>query len=118
MEILTQLKGVNFRGAEIKQIVENLDDGAELRLEREPTNVYDTNAIKVYDTGFGEFIGYIAKEGAAELAQLMDAGAELEAVVHSRQGPTALTISVTVEDDEASEGDGIEDEPDSGPEVA
>ena len=45
----------------------------ELELEREPTNQWDKNAIKVLYKGY--LLGYIEKEVAADLALAMDVDA-------------------------------------------
>lgn len=51
---------------------ETLKEGVRLRLEREPTNPRDKNAIKVIYYGF--HFGYIEKDVAMTIAPLMDAG--------------------------------------------
>jgi hypothetical protein len=51
--------------------LETLGFGDGLVLEREPENPYDTNAIKVF-TLDNIFLGYIAREYAADWAQTFD----------------------------------------------
>lgn len=77
MEVFSPLVGVTFRGAEVKEIVKNLtaDDGERLTLEREPTNPYDVNAVKVLCDG--THVGYIAKENNIAVAMALDEGAEV-----------------------------------------
>ncbi len=55
--------GMHFRGAEVKELVSTFTEGVKLRLEREPDNPYDPNAVKVFyeDT----HIGYINKKDAS-----------------------------------------------------
>jgi HIRAN domain len=68
------LRGMNFRPIEAQAIVMALDEGYELLLEREPSNAYDPNAIKVIDPLTGQHLGYVAKEVAIDIAQEMDGG--------------------------------------------
>lgn len=64
------LRGVSFRGAEITNIVRLLEPGDHLSIEPEFDNQYDENAIKVIlEQGEDRhFLGYIAKEVAADIA--------------------------------------------------
>lgn len=71
-EFTAHLRGVNFRPIEAKAIVNVLEEGAQLLLEREPANRYDEFAIKVIDPETAVHLGYVAKEVAAELAPIMD----------------------------------------------
>lgn len=61
------LMGVNFRPAEAKERVKALEIGERLLLEREPSNEYDPNAVKV-KTQDGFFIGYVARTNNYEVA--------------------------------------------------
>lgn len=70
--ILAALVGVQFRPAEAKAIVDSLEIGQSLSLEREPTNAYDINAVRVIEPVSGEFIGFIERSMNQELAQHMD----------------------------------------------
>lgn len=54
-----------------------LRGGEQLRLEREPGNKYDTNAIGVHI--FQQHLGYVSRGLAAELAPRMDAGLQITA---------------------------------------
>jgi HIRAN domain len=49
----------------------------QLRVEREPRNKYDTNAVSVWI--FHQCLGYFPRGFAAEVAPLMDAGYKLSA---------------------------------------
>lgn len=73
-----KLMGVNFRPKDgaARKIVASLEigDELELRLEPEPDNQYDENAIKVIEVTSGEFLGYVEKEIAKVLAPLLSAG--------------------------------------------
>ena len=71
---LTQLVGAHFRPQEAKDIIDMLEPGDELNLEREPHNKYDSNAIKVlgfdYD-GAEHHLGYIPASEAPEIGQYL-----------------------------------------------
>lgn len=64
--------GMHFRGDEAKALVASFVPPLELQLEREPSNQYDANAVKVlyHDT----HIGYIERGQAAFIAAYMDDG--------------------------------------------
>ena len=68
------MRGNNFRPLSAKEAATKLEEGSSLTLERDPHNEYDPNAIKVIEPDSGEFIGFVAKEHAAEIAPHMDAG--------------------------------------------
>ena len=55
-----------------------LKPGQELRVEREPENPYDKNAISVHI--FQQKLGHLPRGFAAEVAPLMDKGFALKAV--------------------------------------
>ena len=67
--------------------------GTSISLEREPTNPYDQNAIKVIPRGFQpcDWIGYIPREIAKELAPILARGSQYLCVLHNiytyRGGP-------------------------------
>lgn len=65
------LAGAKFRPVAAQAFVLGLVTDAVLKLEREPTNHYDPNAIKVCSDD-GECLGYVPRHIAAELAKLMD----------------------------------------------
>lgn len=58
--------------------IARLKQGQQLRLQREPTNKFDKNAIAVYT--FQQCLGYVPRGLAVELAPIMDAGNEVSAV--------------------------------------
>lgn len=51
--------------------------GTPVRLEREPNNPHDANAIAVYAAGAPAKSGYVPRGTAKRLAKLLDAGADL-----------------------------------------
>jgi len=61
-----------------------IDTGIELQLEREPNNKCDRNAIKVLYKDCQ--IGYVPKEHARNLAQLIDCGNNYSCFVDSKSG--------------------------------
>jgi hypothetical protein len=84
-QFLVALVGVNFRDVETRALVKDHDlfETFPLRLERELDNEYDANAVRVIaDTGFADsgpidtFVGYVERAVAAEIAPLLDDGAE------------------------------------------
>lgn len=75
------LVGATFRPREAKDAIRNLGKGDQLRLEREPTNAYDENAVKVIDLISGLFIGYVPKGEAPAISALLASGASANAVV-------------------------------------
>jgi hypothetical protein len=69
-----------FRSEERREACERLSEGDTVTLEREPDNSHDTNAVLVLGDADCE-LGYVPREKARELAPLLDAGAEADAVV-------------------------------------
>lgn len=57
--------------------IAKLGPGQQLRVEREPNNQYDANAVAVYI--FQQKLGHFPRGFAAEVAPLMDAGHRLSA---------------------------------------
>lgn len=75
MQFLTILAGANFRPREAKDALAYAGTNAMLRLEREPTNQWDANAVKVIlmdDAGEEHHIGYVAKADNQDIATLLD----------------------------------------------
>lgn len=67
--------GVTFDnpdGTNRQKILSMLDTNSLVMLEREPDNKFDKNAVKVM-TMFGQ-VGYIGKDYASILAEMMDTG--------------------------------------------
>ena len=89
------LRGVSFRPIEAKAIVNALEDGAALTLQRDPHNPYDPNAIQVLDPESGEFLGFVAKEVAVDIAPHMDNGVEFDCVVDGRMSATTVILKIT-----------------------
>ena len=88
------LRGVSFRPIEAKAIVIALQDGEELNLEREPENAHDVNAIRVVHPPSGEFLGFVAREVAADIAPLMDNGMRFTCKVNGRYTPAVVGLDI------------------------
>lgn len=74
--------GVTFNnpdGTSRQEILSKLNTNSLVMLEREPDNKFDKNAVKVV-TMFGQ-VGYIGKDYASILAEMMDAGHSFMATV-------------------------------------
>ena len=67
----------------IDEIVEGLEVGVELRLEREPGNLADAWAIRVYADA--KCIGYVPADCNEVLARLMDGGKALSAKLTGKE---------------------------------
>lgn len=94
-EIIVKIAGVTFDDAQnnIKQLemmtVERID------LIREPSNLYDSNAIRVENKGC--YLGYIPKQIGKDLAIKMDLGAILHAIfVRVNRSPYHDAVGLTV----------------------
>jgi hypothetical protein len=93
-EIFTELAGLSFRPKTAKEVVDTLQIGDTLTLERDPENEYDDNAIKVL--AVDEFIGFIPKVDNLLIAQHMDAGGEITCTVVSWLGNRKPGLKVTL----------------------
>lgn len=82
-EFTALLRGLSFRGITEKAFANSLVGGESLLIEREPSNTFDPNAIKVLSPEEGLHLGYVAKEVAVELAPLMDEGRHFTCTVES-----------------------------------
>lgn len=108
------LVGVNFRPADVRALIhDQIQVGMDVRLEREPDNSYDENAVKVhcsfptYEAGSRTtadeefFVGYIERGVAAKLARWLDEGYVMAARIHSRidskQTPWLIEVKPTGE---------------------
>lgn len=76
--INTKLAGVTKRnedGRSRQEIIEEeLYPGLELYLWHDCDNEYDSNAIEVSTSVYGDVVGYLSREMAAKIAPLMDSG--------------------------------------------
>ncbi len=67
----TKLAGVTFEGRQ--DVLARLALGTPLRLERQPSNEHDTNAIALFDP-FGDQVGFFNRRLSAALAPVIDSG--------------------------------------------
>ncbi|MDO4281270.1 MAG: single-stranded-DNA-specific exonuclease RecJ [Peptococcaceae bacterium] len=74
----TKVRGVSFDNRQA--LIADLQPGAVLRLLRETQNPVDANAIACLSEADAQ-IGYLSRDIAAQLAPIMDLGAEFEAIV-------------------------------------
>ena len=95
--IIAYVEGVTYindDGSSRQEIVRNCKKGDELILLREPSNPYDTSAIKVCASKKPSLLsrllrcepalaqlGYLSKHVASKVAHLMDEGTHVQAVV-------------------------------------
>lgn len=81
--ITLKVVGVTFTnedtGTPRQQVISQCTKDTAVFLEREPNNKYDKNAIKVM-TIMGQ-VGYIGKDYASILAEMMDAGRKFTATI-------------------------------------
>jgi hypothetical protein len=77
-----RIVGMHFRGQEAKSAAVTMPLGTILRLEREPSNIHDYNAIKAFYSDL--FLGYVEGTQAAWIAPHMDTGTLFQALVTSK----------------------------------
>lgn len=99
MDLQFTLAGANFRPAETKQFIrEQMTEAAVIELEREPSNAYDANAIRVNAEGI--FIGYVPKSDNAVLAAHLDNDGDYEISCIGFAGALKPVFEVSFEPDE------------------
>jgi hypothetical protein len=86
---VAKLSGVKFKtvgvtfenpnGTSRQQIISNMTKDSPVSLKREPSNLYDRNAVAVLYVD--QQIGYIPREFAQVLAPMMDQGRKFTAIV-------------------------------------
>lgn len=96
----TKIAGVSKKNEDGRRrqevIEEDIYDGLDLHLEREPDNPYDTNAIAVFASEYGDQVGYLSEKVAEELAPLMDRGQLVTCQVTEITGDYDQTRGVNV----------------------
>lgn len=96
----TKIAGVTFDGRQ--DIIEKLNDngkllcGQKLKLEMEPNNPYDKNAIAVFQPDTMHKLGYIGKELAATMALKMREGIRYNAEVSQVTGGTGYSYGINI----------------------
>lgn len=108
-EIFAAVVGITFRPASAKEAMDALGIGDRLLLEREPSNPYDSNAIRVIEPESGEFIGFIAKESNMEVAAHLDEDGpyrcEIVSFLATRKPHVSITLFAPDEADEFGDGE-------------
>lgn len=84
-------RGTAYHGAAVK--AGRFIPGALVRLEREPHNKHDPNAIAVYAENARRKSGYVPRGAAKRLAKLIDGGADLVAVSVLGNGPGVADVN-------------------------
>ena len=69
--LMFELAGLSYRSKEAKERAEILMSNESVYLEKEPTNPYDSNAIKVYSFDHVH-LGYVPKYLCSEILEKMD----------------------------------------------
>lgn len=82
----TKLAGVTFEGRQ--EVVAALTPGLPLRLDRQPENPHDANAIALFDP-YGHQVGFFNRRLAAVLAPVLDSGVEYDVEVADVTGGDA-----------------------------
>lgn len=95
MEVFATVVGVTFRPPEAKEIVKSLtpSDGEKLSLEAEPTNEYDSNAVKVMCEGM--HIGYLARGNNTEVFYALQRDEELNIEIVGFENTIKPTLLIT-----------------------
>lgn len=86
--MLSEIRGLRFRGPEAKSLVSMLRPGDPVGLVREPQNEYDANAVQMIVQG--TFIGYVQADLAVIVAEYMDQGTLPRAHVSDRNHPNGV----------------------------
>jgi len=90
----TKLAGVTFEGRQER--LERLGPGVPLRLQRQPDNEFDANAVALFDP-HGDQVGFFNRRLAAALAPSLDAGVEYDVeVTEVTGGESGQSLGVNV----------------------
>lgn len=86
IEYFDKLAGVTFEGRQFHIAAMHKD--TPLRVEREPDNEHDPNAVAVHAhiEGMSRHIGYIGKSKNSEIARLLDEGERVNIAVSDITG--------------------------------
>lgn len=103
--MITVLRGAKFRPMDAQVCLLQQTAGSILRLEPEPTNKYDPNAIKVIATdpeGIAHFIGYIAKEDCEEVLGMLAVGQVVAKIAVENGNAPSISVEYDFGDEESS----------------
>jgi hypothetical protein len=83
-----EVRGGHYHQMWEAKVDQHLEEGAWLKLMRQPDNIHDANAIAVFTKDGKYILGHIAKEQAERLAPFMDIGVKmaLRVLSHSNCG--------------------------------
>lgn len=93
--------GVTFAnedGSSRQAIIKSMANNSPVRLKREPTNIYDKNAVAVFY--MDQQIGYIGKQFAQILAPLMDQGRVFNAKIDTTDVYKSINYCHIIVDEE------------------
>lgn len=109
IEVYSAVVGISFRSAEAKAVMDNLANGDRLLLEPEPSNPYDSNAVRVIEPESGEFIGFLSRESnsevAAHLAEDKPYHVEILSFLSQRKPHVSIKLYEVDEGDEGAGGE-------------
>lgn len=83
--MLTEIRGLRFRGPEARNVVSMLQPGDPIGLDRDASNEYDANAVRLLAEG--TWIGYVQADLAVIVAEYMDQGQLPRAWVSGQNAP-------------------------------
>lgn len=96
----TKVVGVSMQnadGSSRQEIIKSeVEENDKLKLEAEPDNVYDSNAIKVLSKK-GNQIGYLNKEMAEKVKPALDHGTEIHITASWVNGEKILGVGLRIE---------------------
>jgi len=90
-DVATQVVGSSFAGKDASSKIYRMTPGTPLRLEREPGNKHDRNAVAVYVNR--SRVGYLPATVAASVASIIDGGQHSVEAVRSRGAGLAITVT-------------------------
>jgi hypothetical protein len=86
----------NYDGTDRQQIIRNCRVGDPILLEPEPANRHDKNAIAVLLATTGRQIGYISRDNAKWIGEVLRKGGSFEASIHGIHGDGDGPFGVTL----------------------
>lgn len=89
----TCIVGTRFRGADAITAIRQMRPNSPVRLEREPHNPFDALAVACYFRGV--HVGFIPRQANERIAQALDRGALVTAIVETPPGITPAGFIVT-----------------------
>jgi len=103
--IFSNIVGNQFRPKDsgARELVDNLQPGDEIQLERDPTNEYDSNAVKIIIEGV--FVGFVAKADNFQVASHLDANRPYKAVCVAQYGDRKPGIKIELLEEDLQAGE-------------